>query len=483
MNMRFNILELETWELASNAVILWNNKELKNKDGIPLTENDVVNLFTAIFGFLEKNGKLLTSENKINGIKTVLNRMINSQDDKSIFSEYDENDESQIKEIFEKLQTKIIQNEKENLKEMIKKGSEIEFRIIQNYKERENDIPISKLSENCADTNILIDHINDSKAFDCISETDLTSLFCFKLTQFIALAEENNLPIQEMRSFYDKIECLTEKGISEERAWDKNSDLHDIIFSKQNYNKFDKIIDTLNRDVISVPSSEVFRLDRLCVLTDETKMISTASYLKNEILKFCFCDPNPYFTKDYEAIFPEITRKLWTENDTKLLKSICQNYSPSEKAASFFFNCLFSEDGRLNEIKKMITHDTAFDYFLSYLVHKNKILHGGVIKECKHSGLLYLEKIHISKLTQFNLYCPYYKMYNNNKTTPTEALKKILDFSAIIGKCPNINELDNPYPDIRDTKRLIDIWVTMPHSHYYKQTFGSLKSAYKLAKA
>ncbi|GHV81363.1 hypothetical protein AGMMS49944_31540 [Spirochaetia bacterium] len=77
----FNILDLNSWKLASTKSFLWNNKTLPDKDGNPLTEYDIMNLFHSIFAFLERNGDIVPLEKKIDAIKRKLDGMEKVQDD------------------------------------------------------------------------------------------------------------------------------------------------------------------------------------------------------------------------------------------------------------------------------------------------------------------------------------------------------------------------------------------------------------------
>jgi hypothetical protein len=77
----FNIFDFESWEFASNNFLLWNGTMLYGNDKKPITEQDVVGLFHAIWRFLEKNGETLSEDDKIKSLKTVLDRMAKYQSD------------------------------------------------------------------------------------------------------------------------------------------------------------------------------------------------------------------------------------------------------------------------------------------------------------------------------------------------------------------------------------------------------------------
>jgi hypothetical protein len=72
----FDIFDFDTWEYASDSrEFRWNGKNILDKDDNPASEKAVVDLFRAIYNFLERNGDILPVDEKINGIKNMLNRM------------------------------------------------------------------------------------------------------------------------------------------------------------------------------------------------------------------------------------------------------------------------------------------------------------------------------------------------------------------------------------------------------------------------
>jgi hypothetical protein len=76
----FSILDLESWDFASTKSLIWKNDTLYNINGEPITEIDMVQLFRAIFAFLEKK-EPLTNEQIIKSINTLLDRMAKCQSD------------------------------------------------------------------------------------------------------------------------------------------------------------------------------------------------------------------------------------------------------------------------------------------------------------------------------------------------------------------------------------------------------------------
>jgi hypothetical protein len=79
---KFDIFDFDSWKYASLRPFFWKDKKLFSaKDGKALTEEDIVELFQAIFGFLERNGDKISREVKQNGINNGLNRMAKCQSD------------------------------------------------------------------------------------------------------------------------------------------------------------------------------------------------------------------------------------------------------------------------------------------------------------------------------------------------------------------------------------------------------------------
>jgi hypothetical protein len=381
-------------------------------------------------------------------------------------------------------------------------GKNIETTIIDacNKYCHKSDI-INKFSENFVATNILIDYITESQGVLCINESNLFNLFIYKLSQFLELSN-NKLPIQKMHDYYKKLRDLIGNGMNEDDAHNKLNNMSNKIFSDENYAIFNSIVAILNNDIIATPRSEVFMLEQLDTLVNTNEWESVAFHLRDNFLKFNFHDPKEFPMNEYDTNFYNIMKGLWTDRDTDILQLICKNYTACEAAASFFFFNLFMEDGRWIYIKNNLpdswikkqgnyiqfksdasTFDDAFRYFSGSLVYENGIEHGAIIKKCNNTNVFFIENIHAVKLEQFNLYCPYYEMYNqNNNISETESLSLLLQYSKILGKCPSIQDLDNPKPNISLTKPLIDLWVGMPNSDFYKKYFGSIKNAYKAAK-
>jgi hypothetical protein len=394
------------------------------------------------------------------------------------------------------------QKEQSELKQAVAAGEKIETSIIKRCSEYYPDNNLfNKLPDSYINTNILIDHIIESQGILLLSKSELINLFTYKLSQFTELAYKNKLPIQEMNDYYKENNSLISDGIDEDEAHDKLSDAFDKIFSDENEEKFNEIIEILNKDIISVPLSEVFMLDQINIITNRDQWNRTAIYLENELLKYSFDEPYRFPVKDYDVSFYQTIKSIWKDTDTDILRKICLNYTQSRYAACHFFFNMFLEDGRLKTIKDNMPgtwiedhrsylpyatdawiFDNAFDHFSKVVVYENDIKYGAIVKKCKKSGVFYIEKIHIAHTSQYNLYCPYYKMTNNNNILNDKVLLQLLDYSKMLGKCPNINELDNPRPSISITKSLLDLWVAMPNSSFYKDNFGSIRNAYKVAK-
>jgi hypothetical protein len=75
--LKFDISDISTWKFASEQYIIWNNKLVYNKDKIPITEKEAVNLFNSIYGFLERNGERLSPDYKVEKAKRLLNKSTN----------------------------------------------------------------------------------------------------------------------------------------------------------------------------------------------------------------------------------------------------------------------------------------------------------------------------------------------------------------------------------------------------------------------
>lgn len=71
----FDIVRPETWIVASEKQISWEGVQLYNAGGGPLSEKDVVDLFEALFAFLEHTGDHISYEQQQKSVQTVLNRM------------------------------------------------------------------------------------------------------------------------------------------------------------------------------------------------------------------------------------------------------------------------------------------------------------------------------------------------------------------------------------------------------------------------
>jgi hypothetical protein len=77
---KFDILDPDSWELASDKPFLWNGTMVYNEEKKPIIEQDMAGLFHSIWRFLERNGEMLSKEDKIKSIKNVLNRMAGNED-------------------------------------------------------------------------------------------------------------------------------------------------------------------------------------------------------------------------------------------------------------------------------------------------------------------------------------------------------------------------------------------------------------------
>ncbi|MDR0605563.1 MAG: hypothetical protein LBG80_14790 [Bacteroidales bacterium] len=73
---KFEILDIDTWEYASESeYLIWNGKNVLGKDDVPLTEKISVDLFRAMFEFLERKGDIMSSDKKLSIITNMLDRM------------------------------------------------------------------------------------------------------------------------------------------------------------------------------------------------------------------------------------------------------------------------------------------------------------------------------------------------------------------------------------------------------------------------
>jgi len=76
----FEILDMTTWDHASaSKEMIWNGNKLFNNEGRPHTEKEVVELAHAIFYFLERDGKVITMDEKNKAITNMLNKMENPE--------------------------------------------------------------------------------------------------------------------------------------------------------------------------------------------------------------------------------------------------------------------------------------------------------------------------------------------------------------------------------------------------------------------
>jgi hypothetical protein len=492
---RFDILDFNSWKYASLRPFFWKDKKLFSaKDGKALTEEDIVELFQAIFGFLERNGDKVSHEVKQTGINNVLNRMVKCQSDPEYDIMQQEKMDSEFIKIYETeelgLQNKIRTALEAELQEGLRHGYNVDAEIVKKCQEQKPKADIIvKLPQKYVLSNTLIDHIAASQTVLTLTDTETTNLFLHKIAQLSALALEKKLPVDKMKIYYDELS-----------QGNDDDDARNSIWSKENYHKFDEILDIMNKDIIYARRSEVFMLDRLVTLTDKNQWKSTAHYLKDSLLKYDFSEFHLSFAKDYDEEFRNTINSMWTTADTKLLEMLCASYTSPRFKAFYFFFILFSEDGRWSKIKNSIPISyinehkdhlkymsdeqmfrNIFDHFSNDLVIKNNIKHGVVVKECKESGAYYLDGINHVDYERFNLYFPYYQLKITKDISNDEALELLVKYSKLIGKCPTINELDNPCPSIENTIKIVDLWVNMPDSRFYKERFESIRKAYKLA--
>jgi hypothetical protein len=75
--LNFDVSNMSTWKFASEQYIIWNNKLIYDKDQMPITQKAAVDLFNAIYAFLERDGEKLTSDYKIEKAKGLLNKLAN----------------------------------------------------------------------------------------------------------------------------------------------------------------------------------------------------------------------------------------------------------------------------------------------------------------------------------------------------------------------------------------------------------------------
>lgn len=61
-----------------------------------------------------------------------------------------------------------------------------------------------------------------------------------------------------------------------------------------------------------------------------------------------------------------------------------------------------------------------------------------------------------------------------------ESLSLLKKYAELIGKCPNIKELDTPTFNHKNETDVVDLWYSMPYSIYYKEKYGSIKNAFKI---
>jgi hypothetical protein len=82
LNRTAVITDISTWDYASSSLKLrWNGNIIIGSNGESLSEKDAVDLFRAIFNFLERNGDIVPLDKKISSVKNILNRSERLQSD------------------------------------------------------------------------------------------------------------------------------------------------------------------------------------------------------------------------------------------------------------------------------------------------------------------------------------------------------------------------------------------------------------------
>jgi hypothetical protein len=214
----------------------------------------------------------------------------------------------------------------------------------------------------------------------------------------------------------------------------------------------------------------------------------------------------------------EIIDNQWTKNDTDYLSLICNNFSNSIEAASYFFSQIYKLDNRYeilfnyyhkenlnNEKYKMLNEnvyeqiikghtesDVNIKFLHNYLEIKRLELNipiGLAIKKCKFSNIYYVEHFHIAKYSYNHLYLPYcetvsgwypyYSKSNNiyNQVFEKEALEYLKIFCNIIEGIPSVNDWNIPIYSPDNVKDLHDVWIKSPNSDYFKNMYGDFRAA------
>lgn len=195
------------------------------------------------------------------------------------------------------------------------------------------------------------------------------------------------------------------------------------------------------------------------------------SYIKNQLYAFQY---HPIFDPDNKEA--ERILAVWNEQDTEILKNICGKVSyPSLHVASSFFELYFSETRRLEKIMSGCTDKfyRVFNNFAHYLGKYENLVFGVCIKKNKATGEICVDR------NKAGYYSPCPAKLPN---VVDEDLSKLKLYAELIGKCPNIKELDYPVFNIFNEVEIKNFWMGLPESKYYKEKYGSIRNAYNLVK-
>lgn len=186
-------------------------------------------------------------------------------------------------------------------------------------------------------------------------------------------------------------------------------------------------------------------------------------------------------------IFERVCNEKWTNNDTKIVKYLNRRYTNSDLAIVRFYSIYYAENGVLEYLKRELPDfyfrfdppDTnlVFDMLmpmLKILRAKENIIGGVSVKKNKFTGNLFIDTE--EDFNNRNLYIPYEE---RGSFIENEALSDLLKLKELIGKTPNISELDTPVTTPENAIEVIDLAYTMPKSNFYKEKYGSIAKAIK----
>lgn len=208
-------------------------------------------------------------------------------------------------------------------------------------------------------------------------------------------------------------------------------------------------------------------------------------YFNDLCRDFCNFQYRIYFPSETDAYYFSVIKNLWTDTDEKILRLICGKYTHPRFIAESFFTTYFKETERLDIILKAASSEIKGRWNIEEqsvskvlspfveMINKQNDLHCGVsIKKNKFTDEIFLEN-----KTTSNFYLPYEYKPKHNVDESLSLLKK---YAELIGKCPNIKELDTPTFNHKNEIDVIDLWYSMPYSIYYKEKYGSIKNAFKV---